>query len=82
MTDQKDSRDDELFDCNDLDLHASISSYYGNRRTVVAAFIKDKCRSSSIKYFTILDMYELIELKLGYPIPVKRFKSSNPKLNQ
>lgn len=74
MTDKKKSKDDELFDCNIPEQQVYISDLYGNRKTVVAAFLKDKCKTSSLVYLTYLDIYELIELKLGYPIPVKRLK--------
>ena len=75
MTDLNNSKDDQLFDCSNQEEHAYVASLYGNRKTVVAAFLKDKCRNSPIQYSTHLDIYELIELKLGYPIPLKRLKT-------
>ena len=66
-----------FFDCNDEAEHEYVASLYGNRRTVVAAFLKDKCMQDSIKYSTRLDIYEFIELKLGYPIPIKRKKAKS-----
>ena len=74
MTEKKKTRDDQFFDCSNKEEHIYVSNLYGNRKTVVAAFLKDKCRSSVIEFSTHLDVYELIELKLGYPIPVKRLK--------
>ena len=74
MNDTQKSKDAELFDCNIPEQQVYISDLYGNRKTVVAAFLKDKCRNSSLVYLTYLDIYELIELKLGYPIPYKRLK--------
>jgi hypothetical protein len=76
MTSEEDtSRAAMFFECNDTSEHEYVASLYGNRRTVVAAFLKDKCAQSPIKYSTHLDVFELIELKLGYPIPLKRIKA-------
>lgn len=76
MTDLNNSKDDNVFDCSSQEDLTYIAALYGNRKTVVAAFLKDKCRNSPIQHSTYLDIYELIELKLGYPIPLKRLKKS------
>jgi hypothetical protein len=80
MNDPKKSKDNEFFDCSNTDEHAYVASLYGNRKTVVAAFLKDKCGNASIQLSTFMDVYELIELKLGYPLPLKRLKANRPKL--
>lgn len=48
-----------------------VSQYYGNRRTVVRAFLTDKSRTPEIITKSQLNVFELIELQLGYPIPTK-----------
>lgn len=48
-----------------------VSLYYGNRRTVVRAFLTDKSRTPEIITKSQLNVFELIELQLGYPIPTK-----------
>ncbi|MFT6981487.1 MAG: hypothetical protein ACJAUD_000250 [Crocinitomicaceae bacterium] len=82
MTEQKKSKDNQFFDCLNTDEHHYMASLYGNRKTVVAAFLKDKCGNGSTQLSTYLDVYELIELKLCYPLPLKRLKANKPKLKQ
>jgi hypothetical protein len=48
-----------------------VSKYYGNRRTVVHAFLTDKSRTPEVITNSQLNVFELIELQLGYPIPTK-----------
>ena len=48
-----------------------VSKYYGNRRTVVRAFLTDKSRTPEVITKSQLNVFELIELQLGYPIPTK-----------
>ncbi|PWL27647.1 MAG: hypothetical protein DCO96_10085 [Fluviicola sp. XM-24bin1] len=51
-----------------------VAKYYGNRRTVVQAFLKDKSRTPKVITQSQLNVFELIELQLGYPIPTKTRK--------
>lgn len=53
-----------------VDIH-KVAAYYGNRRTVVLAFLKDKSKSPEVDALRKIDVFELIELQLGYPIPSK-----------
>ncbi len=48
-----------------------VAAFYGNRRTVVLAFLKDKSKSPEVDAIRKIDVFELIELQLGYPIPSK-----------
>ncbi|GAB5416026.1 MAG: hypothetical protein Crog4KO_13900 [Crocinitomicaceae bacterium] len=48
-----------------------VSMYYGNRKTVVRAFLTDKSRTPEVITQSELNVFELIELQLGYPIPTK-----------
>ena len=48
-----------------------VAKFYGNRRTVVEAFLKDKSRTPEVITQSQLNVFELIELQLGYPIPTK-----------
>ena len=48
-----------------------VAKYYGNRRTVVHAFLTDKSRTPEVITQSQLNVFELIELQLGYPIPTK-----------
>lgn len=48
-----------------------VSRFYGNRRTVVHAFLTDKSRTPEVITDSQLNVFELIELQLGYPIPIK-----------
>lgn len=48
-----------------------VAKFYGNRRTVVEAFLTDKSRTPEVITQSQLNVFELIELQLGYPIPTK-----------
>lgn len=48
-----------------------VSTLYGNRRTVVRAFLLDKSKKPNAIAASELSIFELIELQLGYPIPTK-----------
>ncbi|MCR9174071.1 MAG: hypothetical protein NXI10_16335 [bacterium] len=48
-----------------------VAKYYGNRRTVVRAFLLDKSRTPEVITQSQLNVFELIELQLGYPVPTK-----------
>ncbi len=48
-----------------------VSMYYGNRKTVVRAFLTDKSHTPEVITETQLNVFEFIELQLGYPIPTK-----------
>ena len=72
-------KDDQIFDCSNNEEHEFIAALYGNRKTVVAAFLNHKCRDGSHS-LTYLDVYELVELKLGYPLPLKRLKINKSAL--
>ena len=48
-----------------------VARYYGNRRTVVQAYLTDKSKTPEIITQSQLNVFELIELQLGYPIPTK-----------
>ena len=48
-----------------------VSKLYGNRRTVVRAFLMEKSNKPNTIAASKLNVFELIELQLGYPIPTK-----------
>ncbi len=48
-----------------------VSKLYGNRRTVVNAFLNDKLKNGQLIHGSDLSIFEIIELQLGYPIPSK-----------
>jgi len=48
-----------------------VSLLYGNRKTVVHAFLTDKLKNHETIEGMDISIFELIELQLGYPIPIK-----------
>lgn len=48
-----------------------VSQLYGNRKTVVFAFLTDKLKNHEMIHGMDISIFELIELQLGYPIPIK-----------
>ncbi len=63
------AKDDRQFNCNqDSELNYVAGLY--EERIIVKAFLIGSCHNKSIKYFTHLEVYKLIEKELGYPIPV------------
>ncbi|XOV68642.1 MAG: hypothetical protein ACFHU9_05565 [Fluviicola sp.] len=48
-----------------------VAKFYGNRRTVVQAFLKDMSRTPEVLTDSELNVFELIELQLSYPVPTK-----------
>lgn len=50
------------------------ASFFGNRRTVVETFLTEKSKDIETFKANQLNVFELIELQLGYPIPTKALK--------
>lgn len=59
-----------------------IAAYYGNRRTVVHAFLTDQMHKSDLFQNSELSVFEIIELRLSYPIPRKIKAQLNKSKNQ
>lgn len=62
--------DDKLFNCSQDYEHDQVASHYGIHKDRVLKFLKDSCASGAIKRSTHMEVYRLIQAKLGYPIPV------------
>jgi hypothetical protein len=61
-------KDVKEFKCHqDSELNYVARLY--NDKIIVKAFLIGKCKMRSIKYFTYMDIYKLIEKELGYPVP-------------
>lgn len=65
---QKDSAE---FKCN-KDSEVDRIAYLYSDAIIVKAFLIGKCKKKSIKYFTYMETYKLIEKELGYPVPMIR----------
>jgi hypothetical protein len=62
------AKDDLEFKCNrDSELDYVASLY--EDKIIVKAFLTGNCKIKSIKYFTYLEIYQLIEKVLGLPVP-------------
>lgn len=62
------SKDNELFRCAISHEVEYVSELYENKKTVLA-FLFNKCDGHQIFYSTFLEIYEMIEKELGFPIP-------------
>jgi len=62
------ARDDKFFNCQQEHEDHYVSSLYSDN-IIVSMFLQRKCKSNEIKYSTHKEVYELIEGKLGFPIP-------------
>lgn len=61
-------KDDIEFKCHqDSELNYVASLY--EDKLIVKAFLIGNCKIRSIKYFTYVEIYKLIEKELGYSIP-------------
>lgn len=62
--------DDLLFNCSQKWEIDQVANHYGAKSTAVKEFLIDCCKNNSIKNFTHHQVYQLIHLRLGLPIPV------------
>ena len=63
------AKDDREFNCHQNSELNYVSGLY-KERIIVKLFLVEKCNSKLIKNFTHMEVYKLIELKLGYAIPI------------
>lgn len=64
------AKDDLLFNCSQSYELDQVASHYGLNKSKVLQFLKDSCGRGDIYHSTHLEVYKLIQSKLGYPIPV------------
>lgn len=63
------AKDDNLFNCaQDYELN-QVAGHYGINKLTVLEFLKSACAKNEIFHSTHLQVYALIQSKLGYPIP-------------
>ncbi len=62
------AKDDEYFNCSQEHEFDYVSNLY-TERTKVYDFLKENCKKGDISYSTHKKVYEMINEKLGYPIP-------------
>lgn len=62
------SKDDRYFSCEQEHELKYVSGLYLQSHTVYT-FLKQKCANNEIKYSTHRQVYQLIQDKLGFPIP-------------
>jgi hypothetical protein len=63
------AKDDLLFNCSQDHELNYVSGLYAEK-TKVKQFLIDNCKNGVIKNYTHKQVYELIQKKLGYSIPV------------
>ncbi len=63
------SKDDDLFNCSQEHEKKYVSYSYGDKHEPVYAFLEKACLEKTIRYSTHMEVYELIESHLGFPIP-------------
>ncbi|MCK9200207.1 MAG: hypothetical protein M0P59_09560 [Gallionella sp.] len=64
------AKDDQLFNCNqDYELD-QVASHYGLHKKQVLEFLKSSCASKLLSHTTHHEVYTLIKIEFGYPIPV------------
>lgn len=64
------AKDDLMFNCTQSYELEQVASHYGVNKGRVLQFLKDSCLKGDIYHSTHLEVYTLIQSKLGYPIPV------------
>jgi hypothetical protein len=65
------AKDDLLFNCSqEHELKYVSGLYEGVEELIVYNFLVNSCQNGSIKNFTHLQVYSLIQQHYGYPIPV------------
>lgn len=64
------SRDHKYFNCKQEHELRYVSGLYP-QSSVVHAFLKANCDNQKIHYSTHMEIYQLIEKELGFPIPIE-----------
>ena len=64
------AKDDLLFNCNQSYELDQVASHYGLNKDKVLQFLNNSCSRGDIYHSTHLEVYKLIQSRLGYPIPV------------
>ena len=62
------AKDDKSFNCSQEYEKQYVAGLYADKQ-VIYNFLTTSCANNAIKYATHKQVYELIEKKLGYPIP-------------
>lgn len=62
-------RDDKMFNCSQEWEIDYVANLYPAHETQVKQFLIRKCHDGTIKYYTHMEVYQLIKKELGYPIP-------------
>jgi hypothetical protein len=63
------AKDDKLFNCSQEHEFQYVSGLYSSIFRVLT-FLKSNCADNTIKNLTHLEVYKLIQTKLGFPIPI------------
>ena len=64
------ARDDKYFNCKQEHEDNYVANLY-DESNEVSTFLTEKCKDNTINYSTHMEVYELIEEKLGYEIPIE-----------
>lgn len=64
------AKDDLLFNCSQSYELDQVAKHYGVNKEMVLQFLRSSCNRGDIYHSTHMDVYRLIQSKLGYPIPV------------
>jgi len=62
------AKDDKHFNCSEKHELDYVSELYPDVYKVLT-FLDEKCENNTIHYSTHMEVYQLIERELGYPIP-------------
>ncbi len=64
------ARDQKYFNCSEEHELKYVSGKYADQEKVYQ-FLVESCKNNKIHYSTHMEVYQLIEKELGYPIPIK-----------
>jgi len=68
------ARDDKLFNCSQSHEINYVASLYPGNEGEVRELLQKLCLKGEIKNFTHLEVYRLIQEKLGFKIPLVKLK--------
>jgi hypothetical protein len=64
------AKDDLMFNCSQDHEADQVASHYGTNKQQIINFLKKSCEIKLIDESTHKEVYELIQAKFGYAIPV------------
>lgn len=64
-------KDDKFFNCGQQSEHDYVASLYAlAQRPQVRTLLQNGCSNGTIRYSTHMQVYQLIQRSLGFPIPI------------